>query len=88
VTQPVDVAQPAAQPHPRPTRSLAEICFDLADGDPELSLWLGVRATQLEAGYERERKRAFRPPLSDALRLLAERKTAELLDWPALTKTG
>jgi hypothetical protein len=42
---------------PRPPRSLAELCFDIAGGDPELALWLGVRATQLEAERERARLR-------------------------------
>jgi hypothetical protein len=77
----------------RSARLLAELCYDLAGGDPELALWLAVRATQLEA----ERRRAERqgpprvaPPLKEALRLLGEGWTREMialeLGWPELPR--
>jgi hypothetical protein len=74
-------------------RSLAEVCFDLAGGEPLEALWLAVRATQLEAertastlGHARLRSVArgryngFRlapEALPEALRLLAEGLTRE-----------
>jgi hypothetical protein len=58
--------------------ALAETCFELAGGDPLDALWFGIRATQLEAEYERERRRVLGPhPLADALRLLGEGLTPE-----------